>query len=116
MYSLPYNPGVGFLNGLLPIAEVMNTVSPQTIGDDHPCPAIGTAHFTFCVVDQRSGTFAPAATPLIACPRNPGHVSSGRGPASAAMALSTRMAVDRFPSFHMSRFPNRFQGFRNLMA
>ena len=41
MYSLPYRPGVGFLNGRLLTADVTNTVSPHTIGDDQPCPAIG---------------------------------------------------------------------------
>src|SRR5215203_4148191 len=65
----------------------MKTVSPQTIGDDQPCPAIGTAHFTFCVADHRSGTLTPpGATPLMSCPRNPGHVSSGFGAAKAGTA------------------------------
>ena len=31
------SPGVGCLNGLLLMPAVRNTVSPQTIGDDHPC-------------------------------------------------------------------------------
>ena len=65
MYSLPYRPGVGFLNGLLEIPAVMNTVSPQTIGDDHPCPCTSTFHRTFVVVDHVSGTDALSATPLI---------------------------------------------------
>ena len=46
------------MNGRPLIAEVTNTVSPHTIGDDQPCPAIGTAHLTFSLVDQRSGIFA----------------------------------------------------------
>src|SRR4051812_11042398 len=92
MYSLPYNPGVGFLNGRLLIADVMNTVSPQTIGDDHPCPATGTAHFTCSVVLHRSGIVAPGATPLISCPRNPGHVSSGFG-AADRLVVATHNSV-----------------------
>src|SRR3954468_20763247 len=71
---------------------MMNTVSPQTIGDDHPCPATGTAHFTCSVVLHRSGIVAPGATPLISCPRNPGHVSSGFG-AADRLAVATANSV-----------------------
>src|SRR5258708_15004951 len=71
------------------MAEVTNTVSPHTMGDDHPWPATGTAHFTFSFVDHRSGMLAVAATPLISCPRKPGQVSSGFG----SRALSVAAAV-----------------------
>src|SRR5690349_14734618 len=84
MYSFPYRPGVGCLNGFVLIADVTKTVSPQTIGDDQPWPAMGTAHFTWSVVDQRSGIRETAgATPLMSWPRNPGHVSAALGPAPA---------------------------------
>src|SRR4051794_28466948 len=95
MYSLPYSPGVGFLNARLLIGDVMNPVSPQTIGDDHPCPATGTAHFTCSVVLHRSGIVAPAATPLISCPRNPGHVSSGFGAADSVAVDTTNSVAAR---------------------
>src|SRR5262245_6779404 len=59
--------------------DVRNTVSPQTIGDDHPCPGTSIFQRTFSVVDHLSTMAVPGAMPLIAWPRKPGQVSSGFG-------------------------------------
>ena len=55
MYRCRRGPGVGLLERRLLTADVTNTVSPQTIGDDQPWPATGTAHLTCSVGDHRSG-------------------------------------------------------------
>ena len=79
--------------------EVMKTVSPQTIGDDHPCPGRSIFHFTFSVADHFSGTLPPGATPFMPCPRNPGQVAEGSGGAaeteSATATVQASAAVIR---------------------
>src|SRR5580765_1673196 len=77
-------PGVGCLKGRLLIAEVTNTVSPATIGDDQPRPGTSIAHLTLAVFDHRSGSRAPMARPSMPGPRNPGHSGGGAKPATAA--------------------------------
>ena len=74
--------GDGCLNGLLLMAEVRKTVSPQTIGDDHPRP--GDVDLPAHVLAHRPpvGNEAAGAMPLSAWPRKPGQVSSGRGGAA----------------------------------
>ena len=43
--------------------DVMNTRSPQTIGDDQPWPGIAVFHRTFFVVLQVSGSCGESDTP-----------------------------------------------------
>jgi hypothetical protein len=90
---------------LLLIADVTKTVSPHTMGEDHPCPFSGTAHLTFSVVVHVSTTFADTATPLMECPRNPGQVFSGDGIAAPTLSerLTSASAVNDL--LCMSAFP-----------
>src|SRR4051794_13538076 len=66
------------LNAPLFTAEVTNTRSPETIGDDQPPPGSSATHATFSVVGRRAGRGGAWATPLPPGPRN-----CGQGPASA---------------------------------
>src|SRR5262245_37652685 len=51
---------------------------PQTIGDDHPRPAISAVQATLSVADHVSGRSFPSATPVPCGPRNMGQLSSPR--------------------------------------
>ena len=86
---------VGCLNGLLLMPDVMKTVSPQTIGEDQPWPRNqSTVHLTFCSWTNSRGLRA-GATPLMSCPRNPGHVSSGFGFAVAIDDVTNSVTSSR---------------------
>src|SRR5687768_4445270 len=72
-------PVDGALNAPGLIADVTNTRSRQTIGDDQPRPGNSTAHATFSVVDHFCGSDDSSATPAPRGPRNWGHSA---GPAA----------------------------------
>ena len=81
-------PVDGSLNPPSLTADVTNTRSPHTIGDDQPRPGTSTAHATFCVADHLTGNCAASATPAAFGPRNCGQ---SVGPiASGAPAIITR--------------------------
>src|SRR5687767_14259810 len=81
-------------------AEVTNTRSRHTIGDDHPRPGISTAHATFSDVDHFSGSDDWSATPAPPGPRNCGHSD---GPAARAGAASDTNVMRAIVSFFMRR-------------
>jgi hypothetical protein len=58
------------------VADVTNTRSSHTIGDDHPCPGIGVFHATFFSGDHSAGTFASDETPCPVGPRKRGQFSA----------------------------------------
>src|SRR5262245_34185316 len=69
LYSVPICGGFDFPSV---VAVVTNTLSPVTMGDDHPRPGISCIHSTFSVFDQRSASRACAPTGFASGPRNCG--------------------------------------------
>src|SRR5438552_91367 len=53
-------------------AEVINTLSPQTTGDDQPRPGILAFHRTFLSAAHSAGSCVSVDTPLAFGPRNCG--------------------------------------------
>src|SRR6188474_1364656 len=100
-------PGVGCLNGRLLIADVTNTVLPETTGEDQPRPGTSIAHLTLVVFDHRSGRCAAIARPSMPGPRNPGHSGTGATAATAA-AISPAPATRRI--IHGIRTLAAYQG------
>ena len=58
------------------VADVTNTRSSQTTGDDQPCPGIGVFHATFFSSDHSVGTFGSEEMPCPVGPRNRGQFSA----------------------------------------
>src|ERR1700733_3595872 len=58
------------------MAEGMNTLSPHTMGDDQPRPAILVTHATFSVLLQTSGRSRSSLIPRAPGPRNCGQLSA----------------------------------------
>jgi hypothetical protein len=76
-YSLLYSvPVCGGFDLPSVVTVVTYTLSPVTIGDDHPRPGISRDHSTFSVFDQRSARRACAPTGFESGPRNCGHAPS----------------------------------------
>src|SRR5688572_14584675 len=78
-------------------AEVRNTRSRQTIGDDHPRPGTSMLQATLVVVDQFCGSVEPSATPPPSGPRNRGQ---SPGPAAfvdcSVARAAARVAIQRW--------------------
>ena len=85
-------PVDGALKAPLFTADVTNTRSRQTIGDDQPRPGTSATQATFSVVDHRMGRAADvSATPFPPGPRNWGQLLESAAPdgrAAAATAVS----------------------------
>ena len=83
-------PICGDFDGPSVVADVMNTFSPVTIGDDHPRPGISTDHSTFSVFPYVSASRAFVLTGFEAGPRNCGQAASS--PPTSPVATITAQA------------------------
>src|SRR5512139_3138744 len=88
-------PVDGALNAPGEIAEVTNTRSPQTMGDDQPRPGTSMDQATLSVFDHRSGSDEPSATPAPCGPRNWGHSVGPPAPMAAVSVSPTSRVTAR---------------------
>src|SRR6187397_1204234 len=65
-------------------AEVTNTTSFQTMGEDQPRPGISDTQATLLVADHWVGRVEPSATPEALPPRNCGQFTASAAKAAAA--------------------------------
>src|SRR5688500_19440865 len=86
-------PLPGALKALVFTAEVTNTRSPQTIGDDQPRPGRSAVQATRSVADHETGSVASSAMPAPLGPRNCGHA----GGAAATPMVVPRIAARTRP-------------------
>src|SRR4029453_13411299 len=83
-------PLPGALKALVFTAEVTNTRSPQTIGDDQPRPGRSAVQATCSVADHETGSVASSGRPGPLGPRNCGHAAG-----LAARTAGTRITLAR---------------------
>src|SRR5215207_1835595 len=90
-------PFPGALKALALTAEVTNTRSPQTIGDDQPRPGRSAVQATCSVVDHDTGSRASSAMPAAFGPRNCGQP----GLAARTTGVRTTPAITRLARMRM---------------